>query len=135
MKKLFVSILGLVLVMATSCINEKSLASEVKVVTPEEMERILELEDVQLVDVRTPGEYADDHIENAQNIDFSSPTFDDDIAKLDKSKPVVLYCKAGGRSAKCVKKMEQAGFQKIYDLKGGISTWKHYNSSKQEKKS
>ncbi|MDO1501315.1 rhodanese-like domain-containing protein [Winogradskyella maritima] len=135
MKKIVFSILGIAMLVVTSCINEKSLASEVKLVTPEEMESILELEDVQLVDVRTPDEYAQDHIESAQNIDFSSPTFDDDIAKLDKSKPVVLYCKAGGRSAKCVKKMEQAGFQKIYDLKGGISTWKHYNSSKQEKKS
>ena len=109
----------------TSCFDDA--ASEVRLVSPEEMQDILELEDVQVVDVRTPEEFNEDHIKNAQNIDFKSPTFEEDILKLDKSRPVLLYCKAGGRSAKCVKKLEEAGFKKIYDLDGGISKWK-YNS-------
>ena len=110
----------------TSCLDKASNNSDVvKLVTAEEMQSILELEDVQLVDVRTPKEYDEIHIVNAQNIDFKSPTFDADISKLDKKKPVILYCKSGGRSAKCAKKMEEAGFEKIYDLNGGISKWKH----------
>jgi len=110
----------------TSCLDKPLNNSDViKLVTAEEMQSILELEDVQLVDVRTPKEYDEIHIVNAQNIDFKSPTFDADISKLDKKKPVILYCKSGGRSAKCAKKMEEAGFEKIYDLKGGISKWKH----------
>ena len=96
----------------------------VKVVTPDEMQTILELDDVQLVDVRTPEEYHEGYIENAQNIDYYSPTFDKDIQKLDKSKPVILYCKSGNRSAKCAAKLQQAGFEKIYDLEGGITEWK-----------
>ena len=99
--------------------------SEVKIVTPEEMQTLLELEDVQLVDVRTPDEYKEGYIAHSQNIDFNSPTFDDDITKLDKTKPVILYCKSGSRSAKCSKKLIDAGFVKIYDLDGGISKWKH----------
>jgi len=103
------------------CSSDKS--SEVKVVSTEEMQSILEMEDVQLVDVRTYEEYEAGYIKGAQNIDFNSPTFDEDILKLDKNKPVVLYCKSGGRSTKCAKKMLEAGFVKVYDLNGGITQW------------
>lgn len=125
-----INLLTLVVIFTlSSCLNNGN-PTEVKVVTAEEMQDILELEDVQLVDVRTPDEFAVDHIENAQNIDFKSPTFEEDITKLDKDKPVVLYCKSGGRSAKCVKKLEEAGFKKIYDLEGGISKWKYATDNK-----
>jgi rhodanese-related sulfurtransferase len=107
----------------TSCSTDTK--NEIKTVSAEEMQTLLDLEDVQLVDVRTPGEFNTGFIAKAQNIDFRSPTFDADISKLDKDKPVVLYCKSGGRSAKCAKKMKDAGFTKIYDLQGGISKWKH----------
>ena len=88
------------------------------------MQTLLELDDVQIVDVRTPEEYKNGFIDNSQNIDFNSPTFDEDISKLDKTKPVILYCKSGGRSAKCSEKLKEAGFVKIYDLEGGITQWK-----------
>jgi len=119
----------------TSCIDSKIDNAEVKLVTAEEMQSILELEDVQLVDVRTPKEYDEIRIANSQNIDFSSPTFDDDISKLDKAKPVILYCKGGNRSAKCAQKLKSAGFEKVYDLDGGISKWKHSDKIKIEVKS
>lgn len=106
-----------------SCKEEKS--NEIKVVTPDEMQTLLELEEVQLVDVRTPQEFNEGYIAQAQNIDFKSPTFDQDILQLDKLKPVVVYCRSGGRSAKCAKKMKDAGFVKVYDLEGGVSKWKH----------
>lgn len=136
MKKTF-NILGLILAISlvTSCLDTKDAATNVKLVTAEEMQSILELEDVQLVDVRTPQEFDEEHILNSQNIDFTSPTFDEDITKLDKSKPVILYCKGGGRSAKCAKKLEDAGFKKIYDLEGGISKWKHTDKIELEVKS
>jgi len=106
---------------AYSCKEEPQ--TEIKVVTPEEMKSLLEQDDIQLVDVRTEQEYRQGYIEHSQNIDFRSPTFEDDITRLDKSKPVIVYCKSGGRSAKCSKKLKDAGFVKIYDLKGGITQW------------
>ena len=109
--------------MFLGCMEKES--TEVKVVSPDEMENILNLEEVQLVDVRTSEEFADESIPGAQNIDFASPTFEDDIEKLDKSKPVLLFCNAGGQSAKCAKKLIDAGFIKIYDLEGGITKWKY----------
>lgn len=134
MKKSIV-ILSLALFAMTSCVNKNADSNDVKLVTAAEMKTILELEDVQLIDVRTPAEYDKTHIKSAQNIDFRSPTFDNDVAKLDKSKPVVLYCKGGSRSAKCAKKLKEAGFEKIYDLKGGLSKWEFTNLLSSQKKS
>jgi rhodanese-related sulfurtransferase len=126
MRKLFIiSCFLLVVSFGTSCIDSKIENTGVKLVTAEEMQSILELEDVQLVDVRTPKEYDEERIANSQNIDYNSPTFDEDITKLDKTKPVILYCRRGNRSAKCAKKLKDAGFEKIYDLEGGISKWRH----------
>jgi len=123
MKQLLIT-LSLVIAFSTaSCIKQTE--GEIKIVSPEEMETLLELDDVQLVDVRTPEEYEDGYIVNSQNIDYKSPTFDEDINQLDKNKPVLLYCRTGRKSAKCAEKLKEAGFIKIYDLEGGISKWKH----------
>jgi len=134
-KVLVISCLLLAISFTTSCIDSKIDNAEVKLVTAEEMKSILELEDVQLVDVRSEKEFEEEHIVNSQNIDFNSPTFDEDISKLDKEKPVILYCKGGTRSAKCAKKLKEAGFEKVYDLEGGISKWRHSNQIKIEVKS
>jgi rhodanese-related sulfurtransferase len=136
MHKLVISVLSfLMLVIVTSCVNGVSEDKGVKLVTAEEMSAILELEDVQLVDVRTPKEHDSLRIENSQNIDFNSPTFESDITKLDKTKPVMLYCKTGRRSAKCAEKLIDAGFEKVYELEGGISKWKHTEVLKIQEKS
>ncbi|MBA6154014.1 rhodanese-like domain-containing protein [Gelidibacter maritimus] len=105
----------------TAC--KEKVEGEVNLVTVEEMQSLMELEDVQLVDVRTAKEREDGYIKNSQNIDYYSPTFDEDILKLDKTKPVIIYCRSGKRSADCAEKMIEAGFVKVYDLKGGITQW------------
>jgi len=85
----------------------------------------MKMENAQLIDIRTPKEYETGFIEGFNNIDFMSETFDADIEKLDKTKPVLLYCRSGRRTAKCSEKLVEKGFVKIYDLKGGITQWKH----------
>jgi len=122
MKQLLV-FLCIIALTILSCDKEKK--GEIILVTPEEMEVLLELDDVQLVDVRASIEHDEEHIINSQNIDFGSPNFEEKIKDLDKTKPVILYCKSGKLSAKCGKKLLEAGFIKIYDLEGGISKWKH----------
>lgn len=109
--------------MLASCINEDKGAIEL--VSPEEMQEIQNDKSVQVVDVRTTKEHCSEAIPNSQNIDFNSPTFDEEVSSLDKNRPVLLYCKTGRRSAECAKKLENAGFVKIYDLQGGISRWKY----------
>ena len=80
-------------------------------------------QEVQLVDVRTPGEYQGGSIGNAQNIDFNSTDFKAQVSKLDRNKPVLVFCAVGGRSARASKVLESLGFKEIYDLKGGYSAW------------
>ena len=99
-------------------------SQNLNLISVEEMQELVHLEDMQLVDVRTPSEYNEGHVPNAQNIDFWGEDFDAEIEELDKTKPIIVYCKSGGRSAKCASKLAAKGFEKIYDLKGGFSQWK-----------
>jgi len=122
MKNKIIILCFALLAITFSCKEETQ--GEIKMVSPEEMKSLLALEDVQLVDVRTAEEYETGFIEHSQNIDYTSVTFEEDIVKLDKTKPVIVYCKSGGRSGKCSKKMKDAGFEKVYDLEGGIAQWK-----------
>lgn len=73
----------------------------------------------QLIDVRTPYEYADGHIENARNIDVSVASFEAEIEKLDRDQAVFIYCGIGIRSAKAAAILRKKGFKYVYDLDGG----------------
>ena len=70
-------------------------------ITAAEMKEISKIEGIQLVDVRTPDEYKEGHLPNALNIDFLDENFEANIQQLDKTRPVIVYCQRGGRSAKC----------------------------------
>ncbi len=122
MKKLLF-VLGLILFSVSGCKGQ--LDTGLKDISVEEMQSLLKVDDVQLVDVRTLEEYESGFIANAQNIDYYSPTLDEDLKILDKKKPVILYCRSGKRSRDCSEKLIEAGFQKVYNLKGGILEWEH----------
>jgi len=77
----------------------------------------------QLIDVRTPEEYSSDKIENAKNLNWNDVDFESNANKLDKTKPVFVYCKAGGRSTQAANKLAALGFTEIYNLEGGIMKW------------
>lgn len=82
--------------------------------------------DVQLIDVRTLNEYKAGHIDDAINIDvMKMESFVKEVEKLDKAKPVYLYCKIGGRSKKASKKLEELGFTTMYDFSGGFMEWQN----------
>ncbi|WP_162127536.1 rhodanese-like domain-containing protein [Flavobacterium phycosphaerae] len=87
-------------------------------------------ENPQLVDVRTPEEFNVGHIENATNINWFDADFANRVSKYDKSKPVFVYCKVGGRSAKAADKLAELGFSEIYNLDGGYMKWEAANKSK-----
>ena len=75
------------------------------------------------LDVRTPGEFNEGHIEGAQLIDFQSGNFENEIASLDKTKTYAVYCRSGNRSGQAVKVMSDAGFTNLYNLDGGVIDW------------
>jgi rhodanese-related sulfurtransferase len=75
------------------------------------------------LDVRTPGEFNEGHIEGALLVDFESGNFENEIAALDKTKTYAVYCRSGSRSGQAVKIMSDAGFTNIYNLNGGVIDW------------
>lgn len=77
----------------------------------------------QILDVRTPEEFAQGHIDNAQNIDWQGENFVQNVEKLNKNKAVYVYCRSGKRSLKASEKLEELGFKKIYNLDGGFLKW------------
>lgn len=91
--------------------------------SPKEFQSLIELEDVQLIDVRKPEEFSEGHIPNAINIDYLSDDFISLIDKLDTQKPVYIYCRSGKRSGKSVIQFKDIGFTEIYNLEGGILNW------------
>jgi rhodanese-related sulfurtransferase len=78
---------------------------------------------VQLIDVRTPEEFVLDRLDGAQNYNFRDSDFKDRLKALDKAKPILIYCAAGGRSLKTTELLLKYGFKDIYELEGGIHAW------------
>ncbi len=79
---------------------------------------------IQLVDVRTAAEVkSTGKINGAKVMDYSSPDFKTQIEKLDKNKPVIVYCAAGGRSPRAAALMVKMGFKTVYDYSGGMNDW------------
>ena len=113
------------LTIATSCSRtaDKSDDQIIQLLSAEEMDAILSLDKVQLIDVRTPEEFEGGHIEGAINIDYRDSNFKQKLEQIDKTKPIAIYCKKGGRSNACAMDMKKQGFVKIYDLDGGITQW------------
>ena len=84
--------------------------------------KIQETPNAILLDVRTSGEFGGGHLPKATNIDFRSADFAEQIKKLSKDKPVLIYCLSGGRSAQAAELMRKEGFQ-VTELKGGYLKW------------
>jgi rhodanese-related sulfurtransferase len=95
-----------------------------KNVSVEEFNTILHGEKpVILLDVRTDGEVAAGKIEGAVTIDLYDAQFSTKIRELDRTLPVLIYCRSGNRSTTAMKKMEEMGFIELYNLTGGIIAW------------
>ena len=77
----------------------------------------------QLLDVRTHEEFAVEHIDKAINVNWNSDDFVTKANKYDKTKPIFVYCKVGGRSSQAANKLSEIGFTEIYNLEGGIMKW------------
>ena len=92
-------------------------------VNSDELLDFIDINNAVLVDVRTHDEYNSGYIENSINIDYFSDDFSENVEKLDKNTPIVLYCRSGKRSSKSANKLSKLGFKEIYNLQGGILDW------------
>jgi rhodanese-related sulfurtransferase len=80
--------------------------------------------DFVLIDVRTPEEFEEGHIEGAVNINYRGSNFVTDLDDLDKKKTYLIYCRSGNRSSDSAEIMVRLGFEKIYRIAGDILAWK-----------
>lgn len=76
-----------------------------------------------LLDVRTAPEYNQAHLPGASMLDYYQKNFKQELEKLDKSKPVFVYCTVGSRSSSAANLMKEMGFAEVYNLQGGIYHW------------
>jgi len=97
-------------------------------------EKLKSTESPQLLDVRTPEEYSTEHIGNAINVNWNGADFDSQASTYDKSKPIFVYCKVGGRSAQAAARLAELGFKEIYNLDGGIMKWNAAGNAKPTEK-
>ena len=123
---------GLLLTSCTSAEHPKTAPEQQKAAAPAKpinvdpllASGIIETEKPILLDVRTPGEFATGTIKGSKNIDFNSPDFEKDLAKLDKSKTYLVYCRSGNRSGQALPILKKLKLAKLYHLDGGINAWK-----------
>src|SRR6185503_14004913 len=111
MKKLIPIGLVTITILLYGCSNGQGQSTVTNLPATEFAQKIKELPDAQIVDVRTPEEFSKGHLKNAGNIDWNRIDFTKQISTLDKSKPVFVYCLSGGRSSAAASKMRSEGFK------------------------
>lgn len=88
-----------------------------------QLTHLINREDAIVIDVRDVAEYAKGHIVGAKNVPLGQ--FEKRIGELEKSrsKPLVVHCDSGNRSAKALELLRKNGFEKVYNLSGGYAAW------------
>jgi rhodanese-related sulfurtransferase len=115
----------LIFVAACSSLSNNAFGQVInKKVEKAEFSKLMKKSGVQLIDVRTSREFSNGFITGAKNIDYNGDSFEKQIKKLDKNKPVLVYCAAGGRSENAAELLKEWGFKEVYDLIGGYNGWK-----------
>ena len=77
-----------------------------------------------LLDVRTPKEFEEERVHGAVGVDFLSKNFREEVAKLDRGKTYLVYCRTGSRSNEALRVMKEEEFGNVYHMDGGITRWK-----------
>ena len=104
--------------------NQTLGAQTIKELNLQEAENLINNDDnLTVIDVRTPQEYATGHLPQSINLDLRSQTFNEELGKLDKNKAYLVYCQSGNRSQKALDTMKELGFKEVYNLSGGITQW------------
>ena len=130
MKNFIALVLSLSLVIGATltggCLRDET--ATIEDITPQEAFALIQDNqnnpDFVIIDVRTPAEFAGEHIENATNINFYSETFQDMLNNLDKNRTYLVYCAVGGRSGNALDIMAELNFKEAYNILGGINQWK-----------
>jgi rhodanese-related sulfurtransferase len=96
-------------------------AKGVKTISTTDLKGILKDKDKQFVDVRTPGEYRANHIREFKNIPLN--TLGQNAKTFSKDKEIVVICQSGMRSSQASRQLKKMGFEKVINVRGGMSSW------------
>lgn len=120
MKKTILSILAAIGIGTVSCSAEDGIV----VLSPKEFISQAKADTTAVIlDVRTPAEYAEGHLEGAKQLDYlDAEAFDAGVKSLDKANTYYVYCRSGRRSHGACEKMKAQGF-KVFDMEGGYLNW------------
>lgn len=78
---------------------------------------------VNIIDLRTSSEFLAGHIRGAENIDFNSTNFSEELEALEKDEEYFVYCQDGTKSFRTLRIMEEKGFENVTLLKNGLNSW------------
>lgn len=114
----------LVMLGAAAC-GGSSEETGIRVVSPDDFHEIYQNqpEDMVVLDIRTPEEYAAGHLEGSVLIDFYEPDFADRLFELDPDVPYLIYCRSGNRSGQTRAMMQEMEFTNVVDVRGGINAY------------
>ncbi len=124
MKYVSTALAVICLVLFSACSNAQNDSTKTELSPTEFSTQMSTMPDEVLIDVRTPGEFAAGHLQNAKNIDWNGAAFESEVAQLDKEKPVLVYCQSGRRSDAAADKMRAMGFKNVLELDGGFAGWR-----------
>lgn len=127
MKKTKLLLLLFVALFLDNCNSSGQQQTSYNLSATEFAEKMNELSKAPVLDVRTPEEFSNGHLQRAKNIDWNGSNFESEIGAFDKSKPVLVYCLSGGRSGSAAAKMRNMGFKEVYEMNGGIMKWRAAN--------
>ncbi len=102
-------------------------SSKYKTISPYESMKFIKKNmnnpDFFILDIRTPKEYKSGHLKKAVLIDYYSESFKKKLAKLDKKKIYLVYCRSANRSTKALPVLEKLKFQNVFNMGSGIKGW------------
>lgn len=125
-----VILLLITVVFISSCAPSRKSSVKFRSFDVEHFEKLLQDEDVVLVDVRTPEEHEAGAIEGTEiNLNVRSATFFTDYKQLSKDKTIALYCKGGGRSKQVAGVLAGNGYR-VIELNVGYDGWVKYHNKK-----
>ena len=136
MSSLSGAFIGLILIAAAGCDHAQdpqkspegnSQSPVMKDVSVAEFHKLMaSMPDALLLDVRTPEEWDEGHLEGAAHHDYwgDEAAFEQAMNRIPRDRPVLVYCAGGGRSGLTAKELNADGHQEVYNLEDGITGWK-----------
>ena len=121
------SVVLFIALLVFGCTTSQSQTDKTSFTAKEFSEKISETKNAQIIDVRTPEEYETGHITNAHNFNWNDDDFLKNVADLDKTKPVFVYCLSGGRSSDAAAALRKEGFNTVFEMPGGMMEWRAKN--------